>query len=120
MGYVQYPAIKPPNITIRSPLHKVCTDTTCNFKPKMDIKNATYKSQMNIKVCTDTTCNFKPKTDIKNATYKSQTNIKTDIKGTTHNTKPQTNIKSKQVQEKEPSAATQEKQSRQMNLYYPK
>ena len=37
MGYVQYPAIKPPDITTRSLLHKVCTDTTCNFKPKMDI-----------------------------------------------------------------------------------
>ena len=86
MGYVQYPAIKPPDITTKSPLHKVCADTTCNFKPKMDIKNATYKSR---------------------------TDIKTDIKGTTHNTKPQTNIKGKHVQEKEPSAATQEKQSRQ-------
>ena len=75
MGYVQYPAIKAPDITTRSPLHKVSTDTTCNFKPKMDIK--------------------------------------TDIKGTTHNTKPQMNIKSKHMQEKEPSAATQEKQSRQ-------
>ena len=39
--------------------------------------------------------------------------IKTDIKGTTHNTKPQMNIKSTHVQEKEPSVATQEKQSRQ-------
>ena len=65
------------------------------------------------KVCADTTCNFKPKTDIKNATYKSQRDIKTDVKGKTHNTKPQMNIKGKHMQEKEPSAATQEKQSRQ-------
>ena len=41
MGYVQYPAIKPPDITTRSLLHKVCADTTCNFKPKTDIKNVT-------------------------------------------------------------------------------
>ena len=41
--------------------------------------------------------------------------IKTDIKGTTHNTKPQMNIKSKYMQEKEPSAATQEKQYRQID-----
>ena len=86
MGYVQYPVIKPSNITTRSLLYKVCTDTTCNFKSKTDIQNATNKSQMD---------------------------IKTDIKGTTYNTKPQMNIKSKHMQEKEPSAATQEKQSRQ-------
>ena len=50
---------------------------------------------------------------VQNATYKSQMDIKTDIKGTTRNTKPQMNIKSKHMQEKEPSAATQEKQFRQ-------
>ena len=40
------------------------------------------------------------------------TNLKRTSKQTLkvqHNTKPQTNIKSKHVQEKEPSAATQEK-----------
>ena len=81
MGYVCYPASKPPDIspTNSSPLHKVHAGTT-NYP-------------------------------------KSQTGIKTDIKGTTHNTKPQTNIKSKHVQDKEPSAATQEKQSRQTDEF---
>ena len=75
MGYVHYPAIKPPDIspTTSSALHKVHAGTTNNPQSQMDIK--------------------------------------TDIKCTTHNTKPQINIKSKPVQEKEPSAATQEKQS---------
>ena len=77
MGYVCYPAIKPPDIspTTSSSLHKVHAGTTNNPK--------------------------------------SQTDIKTDIKGTTHNTKPQMDIKTKHVQENEPSAATQGKQSRQ-------
>ena len=59
--------------------------------------------------------------DILTATYKSQMDIKTDIKGTTHNTKPQMNIKSKHIQEK--NLVQQHKKSsldKQMNLYYPK
>ena len=40
MGYVQYPAIKPPNISSSSsPLHKVCAGTTHNTKSLLNIKS---------------------------------------------------------------------------------
>ena len=93
MGYVQYPAIKPPNIfSMSSPLHKVCAGTTHNPKSKTDIKNK--HAQMDIKNKHDTTHNPKPQTDIKSKDA-------------------QTDIKSKHSQKIKPSATTQEKQSKQ-------
>ena len=84
MGYVQYPAIKTPNISSSSlPLHKVRAGTTHNPKSQMDIKNKHAKM------------------DIKNR------------HDTTHNPKSQMDIISKHSQKIKPSAATQEKQSRQ-------
>ena len=84
MGYIQYPAIKPPNISSSSlPLHKVCAGTTHNPKSQADIKNKHAK------------------TDIKNR------------HNTTHNPKSQTDIKSKHSQKIKLNATTQEKQSRQ-------
>ena len=109
MGYVQYPAIKPPNISsMNSPLHKVCAGTTHNPKSQTDIKNK--HAQMDIKNKHGTTHNPKSQMDIKSTAAKMDIKSKHD---TTHNPKPQMDIKSKHSQKIKPSAVTQEKQSRQ-------
>ena len=64
MGYVQYPAIKPPNISsTSSPLHKVHAGTTHNPKSQMDIKNK--HAQMDIKNKHNTPHNPKSQMDTK-------------------------------------------------------
>ena len=91
-----------------SPLHKVCAGTTHNAKSQMDIRNK--HAQTDIKNKHGTTHNPKSQTDIKS------TDAQMDIKNkhdTTYNPKAQMDIKSKRLQKIKPSAATQEKQSRQ-------
>ena len=85
MGYVQDPAIKPPNISSSSsPLHKVCAGTTYNPKSQMDIKNK--HAQTDIKNKHGTTHNLKSQTDIKNTAAKMDIKTKM-IQHTTPNLK---------------------------------
>ena len=75
MGYVQYPAIKPLNISsTSSPLHKVCAGTIHNAKSQTDIKNKHAQTDIKTNMIQHTTPNVKQMLKVTMLKWTSKTN----------------------------------------------